>query len=512
MEWRRIQWIGLMLIVLAISLVAGCGVNQPPTAEILSPSDGNICCAGKEITFQGKGEDPERKEVTYRWNFDDGTVLSGPDKASIPHVYKKPGTYTVTLTVSDGQHTVSDRIQIRVLGPPKVKARAWLVVNGEKYPASKLTVLLLPRLPPSMPVTVAFDGSASLSPNGRITHWKWDFGGRASSSEPTLIRLYRKPGTYAVTLTVTDEQGAQGQATLTVSLPSPKEACLLRHVAQMFLHEDGELPSEVKQPLEGLTPKEQERAKLIIGAFAIKGLGEATEGQLTAFIEHIGAKPKEVEAAQGAFMALKQIWEQTLTQFKGTAVAQLPAELAEAVQQAQSALDFVHRLVKAKRLCEAEGPSPPNSAAVYGCLALWHAAGKALPKDRASWREFQGCVGQTEALIGGAIQAALGIIKLASTTDRKVLRQQVINSLAGAVLSDPRTIGQVRQILTDLGIDVSELSDEEVADKFALALADSADNPLYEELLTAADLLQIDEAELKEINEEFRRIKVESTP
>jgi len=266
---------GLMPIVLAVLLMAGCGGNQPPTAKILSPYEGaSVCCAGREIAFQGKGEDPEGKELAYQWDFGDGKGRSTEQNPK--YVYEEPGTYTVSLTVSDGKDTGSYSIQIRVLEPP----------------------------PP-----------------------------------PTLL----------------------------------------------------------------------------------------------------------------------------------------------------------------------------DSAAVYGCLALWHAAGKSLPKDRASWRAFQEFVGQTQALIGGAIQGAIASIRTADPdTSREALRADVIAGLESAALS-PGTIGQVRQILTDLGIDVSELSDEEVADEFALALADSADNPLYQELL-ADSLHEIDEEELKDINEEFRRIRVEPVP
>jgi len=273
MRWRHMQWMGLMPIVLAVLLIAGCRGNQPLTAKILSPYEGaSVCCAGREIAFQGKGEDPEGEELTYEWDFGDGQTSGEKDPV---HIYAEPGTYTVTLTVSDGKDTGSDRIVIVV---------------------------------------------------GRLTK-----------------------------------------------------------------------------------------------------------------------------------------------------------------------------------------PTPLPSAAVYGCLALWHTAGKSLPKDRASWRAFQEFVGQTQALIGGAIQGAIASIRTADPdTSREALRADVIASLEADALS-PGMIGQVRQILTDLGIDVSELSDEEVADEFALALADSADNPLYQELL-ADGLPEIDEEELKEINEEFRRIRVEPVP
>ncbi len=45
--------------------------------------------------------DPDGTIATYAWSFGDGqTATGGPQ---LPHTYRKPGTYTVTLTVDDGE-------------------------------------------------------------------------------------------------------------------------------------------------------------------------------------------------------------------------------------------------------------------------------------------------------------------------------------------------------------------------------------------------------------------------
>lgn len=74
-------------------------VNESPQALISVAADQGT--APMTVFFNGGGSvDPDGKIIDYFWNFNDGTIGSGP---SATHVFTRPGTYSASLTVTDNQ-------------------------------------------------------------------------------------------------------------------------------------------------------------------------------------------------------------------------------------------------------------------------------------------------------------------------------------------------------------------------------------------------------------------------
>ncbi|NBC19211.1 MAG: PKD domain-containing protein, partial [Bacteroidetes bacterium] len=81
--------------------------------------------------------------------------------------------------------------------------------------------------------TVDFDATDSEDPDGEIVAYDWDFGDGEDGSGVAPTYTYDERGTYTVTLTVTDDDGADDQATRTVTVEGPD----LRYVVAVERYE-----------------------------------------------------------------------------------------------------------------------------------------------------------------------------------------------------------------------------------------------------------------------------------
>lgn len=74
-------------------------------------------------------------------------------------------------------------------------------------------------------LTVSFDGTSSSDPDGNLVAATWDFGdGQTASGTLTTSHTYASPGTFTVTLTVTDNDGATDTAQQQVTVSSGPQA------------------------------------------------------------------------------------------------------------------------------------------------------------------------------------------------------------------------------------------------------------------------------------------------
>lgn len=70
-------------------------------------------------------------------------------------------------------------------------------------------------------LSCAFDGTASNDPDGTIASYAWEFGDGTTGTGATPTHSYANPGTYNVLLTVTDNEGATGSTTESVTATAP---------------------------------------------------------------------------------------------------------------------------------------------------------------------------------------------------------------------------------------------------------------------------------------------------
>jgi len=74
------------------------------------------------------------------------------------------------------------------------------------------------------PLAVQFSAAGSTDPDGLIVAFAWDFGDGSLSNEANPAHTYAAAGSYIATLTVTDDAGATGAATVTVDVAAGQDA------------------------------------------------------------------------------------------------------------------------------------------------------------------------------------------------------------------------------------------------------------------------------------------------
>jgi PKD repeat protein len=179
--------------------------NLPPVA--VATADKTTITVGGTVCFDGsQSYDPEGAPLSYIWNFPDGT--GGVFGVVAPcHTFTSRGAFNVGLQVTDERGAYDfDFVVVTVLPPanhPPVASPTASPNTGDA------------------PLTVQFAANASDPDNDPLTY-AWDFGDPTSpdntSTTADPIHEYQTPGTYVVSLTVSDGQlSASYSLTITVS-------------------------------------------------------------------------------------------------------------------------------------------------------------------------------------------------------------------------------------------------------------------------------------------------------
>ncbi|MBI3607787.1 MAG: PKD domain-containing protein [Nitrospirae bacterium] len=181
--------------------------DQPPNGVIDSPAGDVTVMAGESVTFTGTGSDPDGNlPLTYRWNFG-GAAASQNVEDPGPVVLNNPGTFTVTLTVTDALGLSDQTPDTRVI-----------TVTGSDEPP--LAVLTVTPSTGNEPLSVTADASASSDPDGTIVSYRFDFGDGTivgPQTSPTATHVY-SAGTWTAGVTVVDNDSGSAWTSLLVTV------------------------------------------------------------------------------------------------------------------------------------------------------------------------------------------------------------------------------------------------------------------------------------------------------
>jgi PKD repeat protein len=176
----------------ARSVTANFAASAPPNAAPVAAF--TFGCSSLSCNVDGSGSaDSDGTIVSYSWTFGDQSAVSG---AAAHHSYAGPGTYPITLTVTDNG------------GATGTVTHAVTVANAS--PVATFAVRCTG-------LTCTVDGGLSVDPDGTIVSFRWSFGDGASGAGRTTEHAYPKAGSYTGTLTVTDDAGASATASLRIN-------------------------------------------------------------------------------------------------------------------------------------------------------------------------------------------------------------------------------------------------------------------------------------------------------
>jgi PKD repeat protein len=163
--------------------------------------------AGAVCNFTSTGSTDDVAITTYSWDFDGAGTAPNATTSSASFTFATEGTFPVTLTVGDAEGLTNAITKDVIVGPAPV---------GNTAPTASFQLI-------SNPCTAGTPcGFADLSTDpdaGATLTGSWDFGdGTPAVPGRDITHTFEDPGTYDVTLTVTDNGGLSNAVTLPVTV------------------------------------------------------------------------------------------------------------------------------------------------------------------------------------------------------------------------------------------------------------------------------------------------------
>jgi hypothetical protein len=276
-------------------------VGVSPTASIVAAAGAARAAAtlagpvsnpeGSSIALSGGATSPDPTDqaagFAYAWNVTkDGGPYQTGSGASFTFITADEGTYVVTMTATD-DGGLSGATSMTVIGTDvNPTARIDRITPTDATLISPLII--------APEESLSFAGSFT-DPGPLDTHSAiWNFGDGGSSPGWTATHSYGTAGTYTVTLTVTDDDGAAGSTTAKVTVQSTQQSltAIIAYVQALPTLNGGQKNSLI--------------AKLnAASASAARGDNKTAGNQLNAFLNELQADYNTGKVSVQAYNTLR---------------------------------------------------------------------------------------------------------------------------------------------------------------------------------------------------------------
>lgn len=206
---------GTYAVTLTVEDDAGCKRTTISTVEVKDVHD----CAGAianfsltrdglEVTFADESTASAGENVvTWLWDFGDGALSSQQNPV---HTYGADGTYLVKLTMTDSAgctSSITQEVAVQATGCEGISA------SFQYFAACGLEFV-------GRAIFPGFPGGSQPSNGESITDYAWVFGDGNKGAGEEVQHTYAQPGTYLVTLKITDSAGCTDTITRQLKVPA----------------------------------------------------------------------------------------------------------------------------------------------------------------------------------------------------------------------------------------------------------------------------------------------------
>ena len=201
----------ILLVAVTVALVAlatvivfdiGGDINETETDVTLSTSGTSV------LYVRGAGEVQVRNQ--------DGDVVGTLSNPGDTFNENQGGEYQIIAIQDDGSEQLIQTVNLPE--PSESVQPSFSTINSEGGEGETL----------STTDTVDFDASDSVSSDGDIVSYNWEFGDGNTAEGEQVSHSYDEPGTYTVLLTVEDEEGQVNtvEETITIESDDPESVLL----------------------------------------------------------------------------------------------------------------------------------------------------------------------------------------------------------------------------------------------------------------------------------------------
>jgi PKD repeat protein len=190
--------------------------NLPPVVNIVNPPHGSTFTPGETMVFSANAFDPEDgPNIQYSWNVQ---LIHNEHIHPGWHFSSAQSPYFVAWDHGGGMDRSSYMIILTVFDTGGLASADTSVILPDDLGPNQPPIATITASPHEgqTPLVVTLSANDSVDPDGDYLFYAWNFGDGTTGAGASTTHIYGTPGTYPITLVVTDPVLATGTTSAAV--------------------------------------------------------------------------------------------------------------------------------------------------------------------------------------------------------------------------------------------------------------------------------------------------------